>query len=111
MIASCESCGEDFLTESDPHVVRPTKSGYKLYCYCHIKGFDEVKTNPRIEALVKENELYTDKIFEMEANASILIKALEKITKSNYEFNPWTTVLTEESKIASEALAKYRGET
>jgi hypothetical protein len=44
MIASCESCGEDFLTESDPHVVRPTKNGYKFYCYCHIKGFDEVKT-------------------------------------------------------------------
>lgn len=51
MIASCESCGEDFLTESDPHVVRPTKNGYKLYCYCHIKGFDEVKsTTDRLKA-------------------------------------------------------------
>ena len=44
MIAACESCGEDFLTEADPHVIRPTKNGYKLYCYCHIKGFDEVKS-------------------------------------------------------------------
>jgi hypothetical protein len=54
MIASCESCGEDFLTESDPHVVRPTKNGCKLYCYCHIKGFDEIKS--KIDKLQTENK-------------------------------------------------------
>lgn len=53
MIASCESCGEDFLTESDPYVVRPTNNGNKLYCYCHIKGFDEVIT--KADKLQAEN--------------------------------------------------------
>ena len=50
---SCESCGNDFLTESDPHVVRPTRQGNKLYCYCHIKGFDEVEN--KIKELQAEN--------------------------------------------------------
>ena len=53
MIASCESCGNDFLTESDPHVVRPTPRGNKLYCYCHIKGFDEVEN--KMKELEAEN--------------------------------------------------------
>ena len=52
-------------------------------------------------------------------NLALLIKLVkslenpdvEQIEKSKYEFNPWTTVPTKESKIASEALAKYRGET
>jgi hypothetical protein len=60
MIASCESCGEDFLTESDPYVVRPTKNGDKLYCYCHIKGFDEVKS--KADKLQDENTNLNEKV-------------------------------------------------
>ena len=45
-----------------------------------------------------------------EEKSKMLVEALEEIEKSKYEFNPWTTVPTKESKIASEALAKYRGE-
>lgn len=42
MVETCSLCGSDFLTEADPYVVRPTGSGVKLYCYCQIKGFDEM---------------------------------------------------------------------
>jgi hypothetical protein len=63
MIATCESCGSDFLTEADPHVIRPTPQGYKLYCYCHIKGFDEVR----------------DKLQSLEAEKAELEKKLEKL--------------------------------
>ena len=50
--------------------------------------------------------------YEKEREKSkMLVEALEEIEKSKYEFNPWTTVPTRESKTASEALAKYRGET
>jgi hypothetical protein len=52
MIHSCELCGNDFLTEADPYVVRPTPKGVKLYCYCMIKG-DEMKA---AEKLKEENK-------------------------------------------------------
>jgi hypothetical protein len=42
MIATCHACKSDFLTEADAYVVRPTPNGVLLYCYCQIKGFDEV---------------------------------------------------------------------
>lgn len=54
MITICESCGADILTEADPHVVRPTPQGYKFYCYCHIKGFEEVETRiNQLEAMIQ----------------------------------------------------------
>jgi hypothetical protein len=53
MIHSCELCGNDFLTEADPYVVRPTPQGVKLYCYCMIKGFEEMKG---AEKLKEENK-------------------------------------------------------
>lgn len=55
MIKTCELCGQDFLTEADPYVVRPTRSGVKLYCYCQIKGFDEMEVVV-IKRLQAENE-------------------------------------------------------
>jgi hypothetical protein len=42
MLETCTLCKREFLTEADPYVVRPTPQGYKLYCFCQIKGFDEV---------------------------------------------------------------------
>jgi hypothetical protein len=76
MIASCESCGEDFLTESDPHVVRPTRQGYKLYCYCHIKGFDEV--NGKIEyletKLAESEKQLTDSNKKIETMKNIVLE-------------------------------------
>lgn len=66
MIATCESCGRDFLTEADPHVVRPTPQGYKLYCYCQIKGFEEVKPGlESIYSLKKPNPEALDEVIEM----------------------------------------------
>ena len=78
MIASCESCGKDFLTEADPHVVRPTKNGYKLYCYCHIKGFDEV------ESLTDK---LTTKIVNYEATIGLLKDTLREIADEDYRGN------------------------
>jgi hypothetical protein len=78
MIASCESCGEDFLTESDPHVVRPTKNGYKLYCYCHIKGFDEVKSL---------TDKLTTQLVSYEATLGFLKDTLREIADEDYRGN------------------------
>jgi hypothetical protein len=55
MVKTCELCGSDFLTEADPYVVRPTPSGVKLYCYCQIKGFEEMDVIV-IKRLKAENE-------------------------------------------------------
>jgi len=55
MVETCELCGSDFLTEADPYVVRPTPSGVKLYCYCQIKGFEEMDVIV-IKRLKAENE-------------------------------------------------------
>ena len=57
MIVSCESCGSELSTESDPYVVKPTPRGNKLYCYCHIRGFNEFK----IVQLEKKNIFRSNK--------------------------------------------------
>jgi transposase-like protein len=51
MLETCASCKSEFLTEADPYVVRPTKDGYKLYCYCMIKGFEEVNPLKELERI------------------------------------------------------------
>lgn len=57
MLETCESCGKDFLTEADPYVVKPTPNGRKLYCFCHIKGFDEVgKKIKKLEQKLADSE-------------------------------------------------------
>ena len=65
MIHSCELCGNDFLTEADPYVVRPTHQGVKLYCYCMIKG-DEMKAAEKLKEenkkLVEALKFYANRI-------------------------------------------------
>jgi hypothetical protein len=39
-----------------------------------------------------------------------LVEALEEISHSLYEANPWTIVPSKEAKIAQKALQEYRGE-
>lgn len=50
MIHTCELCGQDFLTEADCYVVRPTPKGVKLYCYCQIRGFEEMQVLEKLQA-------------------------------------------------------------
>jgi len=50
MIHTCELCGQDFLTEADCYVVRPTPKGIKLYCYCQIRGFEEMQVLEKLQA-------------------------------------------------------------
>jgi hypothetical protein len=40
------------------------------------REFWNMENQTRIENLIKENKLYTDKIFELEAKSSVLIEAL-----------------------------------
>ena len=39
MILTCELCQNQFLTESDPHVVIPGQET-KIYCWCQVKGLE-----------------------------------------------------------------------
>ena len=50
---SCELCKRDFLTEADPHVIRPTSKGYLHYCSCMIINHDQISG---IEKLQTENK-------------------------------------------------------
>jgi hypothetical protein len=50
---SCELCKRDFLTEADPHVIRPTSKGYLHYCSCIIINHDQISG---IEKLQAENK-------------------------------------------------------
>jgi hypothetical protein len=52
---------------------------------------------------------FSKKIKELEAKASILVGALEEISKSTYEANPWTIVKTQDAETADKALLKYKG--
>jgi len=56
MLETCTACKSEFLTEEDPYVVKPTKDGYKLYCYCMIKGFDEIKKPKKLS--IKDSFVY-----------------------------------------------------
>ena len=72
MLENCESCGKDFLTEADPYVVRPTPSGRKLYCYCHIKGFDEIggkikELEQKLSDMRIQRDMAEERIIELEA--------------------------------------------
>lgn len=39
MILTCELCQNQFLTESDPHIVIPGQEP-EIYCYCRVKGLE-----------------------------------------------------------------------
>ena len=71
MIHSCELCGNDFLTEADPYVVRPTPTGVKLYCVCQIKGFEEMKG---AEKLKEENKKLVEALKFYENCSSLMLK-------------------------------------
>ena len=59
MIETCCSCGEDFLTEADPYVVRPTPKGIKLYCSCQIVGHSQ-SNESEIKKLREERDKLVD---------------------------------------------------
>jgi transcriptional regulator with PAS, ATPase and Fis domain len=90
MIVSCELCGEDFLTESDCYVVRPTPKGNKLYCYCQIRNFEEMSAMEKLQAenaFLKENingtkiKQMNDRIEDLLAENKKLREALELCRK------------------------------
>jgi hypothetical protein len=50
MIMTCELCGNEFLTEADPYVVRNTPQGQKYYCSCMIINHDQVSGIDKLQA-------------------------------------------------------------
>lgn len=79
------------------------------------REFWNMENQTRIENLIKENELYTDKIFELEDKSSVLIEALEKIlsnrTCKTHKLGACPS--SDENNLyipAWKALEKYRGE-
>jgi hypothetical protein len=50
MIMTCELCGNEFLTEADPYVVRNTPQGQKYYCSCMIIKHDQVSGIDKLQA-------------------------------------------------------------
>lgn len=84
MIEECASCGQSFLTEADPYVVRPTPQGNKLYCYCHIRGFEEVggivaKLESEL-AEVKERLVEAEKVVAFYAHQNSWVRATTQDT-------------------------------
>ena len=76
MILTCELCQNQFLTESDPHVVIPGKE-IKIYCCCQIKGNDDIKW---IDQLKHEHKLY-------QKHLSGLNKENERLEAENAKLN------------------------
>jgi hypothetical protein len=48
MILTCDLCQNQFLTESDPHVIIPGKE-FKIYCYCQVKGLESENAKLSLE--------------------------------------------------------------
>jgi hypothetical protein len=63
MTQTCKICGSDFLTEADAYVVRPTSEGVDLYCYCQIKGFDEVSAVKHLKEKINKLE---ERLYQIE---------------------------------------------
>lgn len=92
MICTCAGCGREFLTEADPHVVRPTRNGYLMYCYCQIQGFAQgeldahflVMTSKELKALMDIVSMgYWNHHLEARAKAQSVIDRLEAMKKGN----------------------------
>ena len=47
---TCELCGNEFLTEADPYVVRNTPQGERYYCSCMIINHDQVSGIDKLQA-------------------------------------------------------------
>jgi hypothetical protein len=61
------------------------------------RSFWNMDTQTRIEALIKENELYTDKIFELEEKLSKSSDCLKKIANQDFRGNrPHETIWAHE---------------
>lgn len=73
MMATCDLCGNEFLTEADPYVVSPTRDGYKLYCYCMVKKFRK-----KIDPISHFDTLITD---YQTGDTVKMNKAVEGMTK------------------------------
>ena len=88
MLKTCDLCKEDFLTEADPHVIRPTPSGYKIYCSCMIIGHDQLSGIKKLQtenAKLKEALAYIAKVYDrptdMKIKAIHVLKEIEKNDK------------------------------
>jgi len=77
MILTCELCQNQFLTESDPHVVIPGQE-FKIYCYCQIKRLKEIESYlPKVPTQTYEKEM-AKRIRELESENAKLIQEIEK---------------------------------
>jgi hypothetical protein len=55
MILTCELCQNQFLTESDPHVVIPGQE-IKIYCWCPVIGLEA--ENAKLQAEIEKLKGY-----------------------------------------------------
>ena len=77
MILTCELCQNQFLTESDPHVVIPGKEP-KIYCYCQVKRLKEIVSYlPKVPTQPCEKET-SKRIRELESENAKLNQEIEK---------------------------------
>jgi len=81
MIESCANCGQDFLTEADPHLVIPSSKGYVLKCFCVVY---------KLEAHIKELE-------EKLSHQTQIMDAMTRTSQNN-------AVLSERLKVAVETM-------
>lgn len=77
MILTCELCQNQFLTESDPHVVIPGQE-FKIYCDCQVKRLKEIESYlPKMPTQTYEKEM-AKRIRELESENAKLIQEIEK---------------------------------
>lgn len=86
MLVTCELCSNEFLTESDPHVVRPIPKGYKIYCMCQIRGFEEIKQRESVmeslkEAIESMERLAAWELNETQTGISMKLEARESLQR------------------------------
>ncbi len=80
MILTCELCQNQFLTESDPHVVIPGQEP-KIYCYCQVKRFKEIESYlPKVPTQQYEKEM-AKRIRELESENAILSLEIERFKR------------------------------
>ena len=91
MILSCEFCRSRFFAESDPHVVIPGQE-IKIYCYCQIKGNDDIKW---IDQLKHEHKLYQKHLSGLNKENERLevenAKLIQEIEKFKSYLEAWGT--------------------
>ncbi len=86
MLKTCDMCAEDFLTEADPHVIRPTPAGYKIYCSCMIVGHNQRSGIEKLKlenAKLKEALVYIAKVYDRPTDMKIKARHVLKEIKEN----------------------------